>query len=224
MRTAALLAGLILFPASHLCAGPVVFLEFLNSDVTFGTLSPDQVGYDLNSLQVDGNPAEVDSVFGGYEAIDAVFDHQALITNGSGDVIGSQYFYTGGTLAMTLILKKNGTLYDGAFVATIETLVITAGQGDGDTAFVTYVLGPGLFDDAIAAALGIGRHTTGGQGFSQLFLTDNGNRVGVAGDHTTPVRQAWDGVNDIALDVPEPATLALFATAGALSIRRRPRR
>ena len=46
----------------------------------------------------------------------------------------------------------------------------------------------------------------------------------LTGDHTTPERQAWDGVNDITLNVPEPAALALFATAGALSIRRRPRR
>ena len=87
-----------------------------------------------------------------------------------------------------------------------------------------YELGPGLFDEAIAEALGIGRHTTGGKAVSQLILTSNGNRHGVAGDHTTPERQAWDGVNDITLNVPEPAALALFATAGALSIRRRPRR
>jgi hypothetical protein len=224
MRIAALLAGLILFPASHLFAGPVVFLEFLNSDVTFGTLSPDQTGYDLSALQVDGTAADVGWYFGGYEAIDAVFDHQSLLTNGSGDVTGSQYFYTGGTLAITLFLEKDGASYNGAFVAPIETLVITAGEGDGGLAFAAYVLGPGLFDEPIAAALGVGRRTTGGQGFSRLLLTDHGNRAGVAGTHTTPERQAWDGVNDITLEVPEPAMLALFTTAAALAVRRRPRR
>ena len=224
MRIAVLLAGLILVPAPHLFAGPVVFLEFLNSDVTFGPNSPDQTGYDLSTLNVDGTAADVGAFFGGYEALDAVFDHQSLITNGSGDVIGSQYFYTGGTFTIALVLEKNGTLHNGTFVAPIDTLVITAGEGDGDVAVASYVLGPGLFDESIAAALGIGRRTTGGQGFSPLFLTDNGNRRGVAGDHTTPVRQAWDGVNDITLDVPEPATLALFTTGMALAIRRRPRR
>ena len=44
MRIAALLVSLVLFPASQLFAAPVLFLEFLNSDLTFGTGNPDQSG------------------------------------------------------------------------------------------------------------------------------------------------------------------------------------
>jgi hypothetical protein len=224
MRIAALLVSLILLPASHLYAGPVVLLEFLNSDFTFGTVSPDQAGYDLDLLLLDGTPADLDLLGGGFEAVGAVFDHQTLVTNGTGDVIGSEYFYTGGTFSLSMTVDKDGTLFNGSFVAPILTLVVTAGEHDADAAWATYLLGPGLFDKSIADALGIGRRTSGGQGFSQLTLTDNGNRVGVAGDHTVPERQAWDGATHVTLNVPEPAMLALLVTAGALSIRRRPRR
>jgi hypothetical protein len=104
-------------------------------------------------------------------------------------------------------------------------LTITAGEGDGQSAFASYVLGLGLLDTNIADALGIGRHILGGEGFSQLILTDHGNRPGIAGDHSTPVRQAWDGVTDVTLEVPEPATfLLLSAGSGALWARRRSRR
>jgi len=224
MRIAALLVSLILLPASYVGAGPVLLLEFLNSDLTFGTVSPDHAGYDLHSLLLDGSPADLDLLGGGFEAMGAVFDHQALVTDGAGDVIGSEYFYTGGTFSISMTVDKDGTLVSGSFVAPIQTLVVTAGEQDGASAWAAYMLGPGLFDTSLADALGIGRHTSGGQGLSQLTLTDNGNRVGVAGDHTVPQRQAWDGVNRVTLNVPEPATLALFAAAGALSIRRRPRR
>lgn len=224
MRIAALLVSLILVPAAHLFAGPVVFLEFLNSDFTFGAVNPDQGGFDLSSFAVDGTAPDLDGWHSFYQAQAGALDHQSLDVNGSGDVIGSHYFYAGGTFEMTLFLEKDGQTLIGSFVAPIKTLVVSAGEGDGDPAQASYVLGRGLLDKAIAAALGIGRHTTGGEAVSQLILTDDGNRSGVAGDHTTPERQAWDGVTDITLNVPEPATLALFGAATALWVRRRVRR
>ena len=223
MRIAALLVSLILWPASYVGAGPVVFMEFLNSDFTFGSISPNQEGYDLGSLYVDSLGFPVGLGDGSYTASATAFDSQAL-GFGNGSVVGSQYFYTGGVFEIFLSIEKNGQQFTGSFEATIKKLTVTAGETEDDSVTALYELGPGLFDAAIAEALGIGRHTTGGEAVSQLILTSHGNRAGVAGDHTTPQRQAWDGVNDITLDVPEPATLALFATAGALSIRRRPRR
>ena len=223
MRTAALVMSLILFPASRLFAGPIVFMEFLNSDFTFGTVSPNQNGVDLSSLYVDSLEFPVGLGDGTYAASGAALDSQGLDLS-NGHIIGSHYVYTGGMFEIFLSVKRNGQPVAGSFTAPIKKLTVTAGEAADDSVTALYELGPGLFDAAIAEALGVGRHTTGGEAVSQLILTSHGNRAGVAGDHTTPQRQAWDGVNDITLDVPEPATLALFATAAALSIWRRPRR
>ena len=223
MRIAALLVSLILLPASYVCAGPVVFMAFLNSDFTFGTISPDQRGYDLFDLGVDSLGFPVALGDGSYTASGAAFDSQALdFSNGS--VVGSHYVYTGGVFELFLSIETNGQHFTGSFEAPIKKLTVTAGETEGGSVTALYELGAGLFDAAIADALGIGRYTTGGEAVSKLRLTSRGNRQGVAGDHTTPVRQAWDGVNEVTIEVPEPAMLALAATAAALSIRRRPRR
>ena len=222
MRIAALLVSVILLPASHVGAGPVVFMEFLNSDFTFGTISPNQEGDDLGSLYVDSLGFSVGLGDGSYAASGAGFDSQTLGLS-NGDVIGSDYFYTGGVFEIFLSIEKDGQQISGVLAAPIKKLTVAAGETEDDSVTVLYELGPGLFDPALAQALGIGRHVTGGTAVSKLILTSNGNRPGIAGDHTTPERQAWDGVNDVTLNVPEPATLALFATAAALSIKRRRR-
>lgn len=224
MRIAALLAALVFCSASRLLAGPVVLLEFLNSDLTFGSLGPNQSGHDLSSLTVNGGMPGLDYWNTDYEAQAAALVQQTLVTNGVGDVIGSQYEYSGGTFEMFFSLEQNGSTILGSFSAPILSLTVTAGEAAGEGATASYVLGHGLFDQAIAAALGIGRRTTGGSASSLLLLTDDGNRPGVAGDHSAPERQAWDGVNDIALDVPEPAMLALLTIGTAGLTRRRFRR
>jgi hypothetical protein len=222
MRITAFLVSLILFPSAHVCAAPVVFMEFLNSDFTFGTSSPNQEGYDLGSIYVDSLAFPVGLGDGSYTATGAGFDSQILgLSNGS--VIGSEYVYTGGGFELVLSIEQNGQQVAGSLAVPIKKLTVTAGEAAGDSVTVLYEFGAGLFDAAIAEALGIGRHTTGGTAVSQLILTSHGNRPGVAGNHATPERQAWDGVTDITLNVPEPATLALLATAGALSIGRRRR-
>jgi hypothetical protein len=216
MRIAALLVSFVLLPASNLIAGPVVYLEFLNSEFTFGTVNPGQTGYDLSSLVVGSMSHAFDDLGSGYELQSGALVQQTLDTNSSGDVIGSHYVYTGGTFELFFALEAGGIPIVGSFVAPIKTLTVDAGEAEGDLAIASYVLGPGLFDEAVARALGIGRHTIGGAASSQLLLTANG------GDHTSPQRQAWDGVNDITLTVPEPAMLLLFgAGAAVLSFRRR---
>jgi hypothetical protein len=224
MRIAALLVTIVLCGASELLAGPVLSFEFLNSDLTFGNLNPDQSGRDLSMLTVDGGAPSMDFWKSGYEAQTGALAHRALLTNGVGDVIGSQYIYAGGTFEMFFALEQNGSTIFGSFVAPILSLSVTAGEAAGEGATASYEFGAGLFDQAIASALGIGRHTSGGSASSLLVLTDHGNRPGIAGDHTTRERQAWDGVNDITLDVPEPATLALAAVGTGAWLRRRSRR
>ena len=224
MRIAALLVSLVLFPASQLFAEPVLSMLFLNSNLTFGTVNPNQVGWDASSLVVDGDLSDFDYSGTAYEAQTGALDHQTLNVNGVGDVIGSQYLYTGGTFELFFSLDKDGTHAFGSFVAPIVALTITAGEGDGELADASYVLGPGLFDQTIADLLGIGRHTKGGEALAFMLLTDNGGRPGVAGDHSTPERQAWDGGLELTI-VPEPATFMLLtAGVGALWTRRRIRR
>jgi hypothetical protein len=224
MRIAALLMTLVLIPAPKLFAGPVLSLEFLNSDFTFGTVDPDQAGHDLSSFLVNGSTPGMSFWDTGYEAQTGALVQQTLTMNGSGDVISSEYLYTGGTFELFFLLEQNGSSILGSFVAPILSLTVTAGEGAGEGAVASYVLGAGLFDQAIAAALGIGRHTSGGAASSLLILTDDGNRPGIAGDHTTPERQAWDGVNDITLDVPEPPTVALLTLGTGFWFRRKVRR
>ena len=119
MRIAALLVSLILLPASYVCAGPIVFLEFLNSDFTFGTASPNQEGYDLSSLYVDSLGFAVGLHDGSYAATGAGFDGQALaLSNGS--VIGSDYVYTGGVFEIFLSIQKNGQRVDGSLAVPIK--------------------------------------------------------------------------------------------------------
>jgi hypothetical protein len=117
-----------------------------------------------------------------------------------------------------------GAFDAGSFSAPLERLTIDAGEGADGSVSATYVLGPGLFDAALANALGIGRHSLGGTVFSGLILTDGGNRPGVAGTSDTPERQAWDGFADVSIPVPEPATTALLlagVAAAATRLRKR---
>jgi hypothetical protein len=118
MRTAVLLVSLILFPASRLFAGPVIFVEVLNSDLTFGTVSPDQEGDDLSSLYVDSLGVPVDLGDGSYAASDAALDSQALDFS-NGNVVGSHYFYMGGVFEIFLSVEKNGQQVAGLFAAPI---------------------------------------------------------------------------------------------------------
>jgi hypothetical protein len=84
-------------------------------------------------------------------------------------------------------------------------LEITAGKATAESAEAVYRFGRGVLDPGIASALGVGRHVTGGSMYSGLLLTSSGNRDGVAGDHDSPERQAWDGYADLTLSVPEPS-------------------
>jgi hypothetical protein len=233
MRLAASLAALLVLSPCYAAAAPLLSIGYLNSDLTFGLGSPDQFGYDLYTGACMG-----DATLGGFDCLDAAGTYQALggplanlalETNSSGGVTGSEYLYNGGTFRLDFTNVCDGTrCVDGAFVAPIVSLLIDVQEdlnvsSDG-SGTALYELGPGLFDASIASILGIRRESLGGSVFSQFLLTDDGNRDGVAGDYTTPARQAWDGVAsvDIAVAVPEPSVALLSALAlGAAYCRRR---
>src|ERR1044071_7365577 len=121
MRIAALLVTLVSCSASELLANPVVSLEFLNSDFTFGTVAPDQTGFDLSSFTVNGSTTDFDVWSTAYQARGGALAQQIVQVDGSGEVTGSQYVYAGGTFEIFFDLEKNGSAIQGSFVAPITT-------------------------------------------------------------------------------------------------------
>jgi MYXO-CTERM domain-containing protein len=207
MRVALVLAAWLLLLPAPAAAGLVkaIELQYLNSDLTFGHAGADQSGWDGELTSPYFVPFD-----GTYQTLSGPLVKQTLLYN-AGTVIGSEYLYQGGTFFADFAFWNDGQLITGAFTAPIVTLTIQAGDDVEGGVLAAYVLGPGEFDNAsLAHALGLKRpHTNGGSIWSELLLTDSGNRPGIGGDHTTPERQAWDGVAWVTLTVPEPSMLML---------------
>lgn len=208
------LSGILLFAVPSLAAASqITFFEFLNSDLTFGTVAPDQFGRDLSAVDVDGHTPSSPGLLGAtWRANAGALVKQTLKKDGNGDVVGSTYVYGPGTFSMDFGV--------GSFEAPIESLTIEADEGPDGSVSANYVLGPGLFDTALANELGIGRHSLGGSVFSGLELTDHGNRPGVGGTASTSERQAWDGFADVSIPVPEPAATTLLLAGVAAAVTR----
>ena len=216
MRIAPFLVVLLLAAPAYATAGEVVFMEFLNSNLTFGPTNAEQYGWDLSAFAVDGFDDSGWDVWNtGYQAVTGPLDRQTPIVDMAGHVVGDEYVYRGGSFEIFYVLENASDRFTGSFAAPIERLTVWAGEREDDPVTLLYVLGAGLFDEVIAGALGISRHTTGGEAYAQLLLTDDVPRLLVTGADPTAQRHAWDGVNDIALDVPEPAALALLGASGA---------
>lgn len=208
MRTIVALVALLFLIPSTAAARSQIELGFLNSDFTFGQVRPDQAGWDLYFFE-GFNPTGWEFSDGSYQADSGPLVKQTLTHDLNGNVIGSAYLYEGGTFTFELVLQNGNQFMTGSFVAQILKLEVFVNEiNDGVNAY--YDFGAGLFDANIAEALGIRRRTIGGNLYSDLLLTDDGNRDGIGGDHTTPVRQAWDGVAEGTLIVPEPASSVLI--------------
>ena len=228
MRIALSLAALLFLVPTHAAAARVE-LGYLNSDLTFGFINPNHAGYDLYFVCVfpatPGPDFCLDSdASSTFEALGGTFAEQALLKDGSGTVIGSEYLYEGGTFQIDLTLRNDdGELSTGSFVAPIITLEMSANEGPEANVLAQYLLGPGLFDASIANALGIRRRTVGGSVIGDLLLTDDGNRPGIGGNYASPERQAWDGATHVEIVVPEPPMpiLSVLGLTAAWFWRRR---
>lgn len=213
MRVALSLAVLLLLVPNPAAADQITSWFYLNSNLTFGVVNAVHSGYDLDGLDPWYG-------YGTFDALSGPFVEQTLVTDGSGTVIWSKYFYEGGTFQADFTLQKDGELRTGSFFASIITLEIDVHEADkGQTGvYAYYVLGPGLFDASIADALGVRRRTVGGNVFSQMLLMED-----TGGDYTSPERQAWDGGTEVGITVPEPpmAILGVLALGAAWCWRRR---
>jgi hypothetical protein len=218
MRIALSLVLLLLFVPRQTHAAPVVEMEFLNSDLTFGGANADQSGWDLSAFWARGfDDSSWDVWNTGYQALSGPLDHQNVLTDGSGNVVGTEYVYLGGTFEIFFVLDDGSDVWTGSFFAAIDRLTVRSGQNEGDNVELLYQLGAGLFDDSIADTLGISRRTAGGYAYGQLLLAPEPGGPGAQSD----VHQAYDGVNDITIEVPEPGSFALFAVGIAGLLRRR---
>jgi hypothetical protein len=224
MRLAVILAILLLAPRP-VTAEKIIFLEFLNSDLTFGQVSPNQQGWDGDIFWIGDRPDRrqwsIDD--GTYQIYGGSLVHHALHADNDGIVRASTYLYGPGTFEAFFHLHRRDRSISGAFVAPLLSLQLWAEEGDGGSASAHYVLGKGIFDQQLARALGIRQRTTGGDIWSELILTDDGNRSGIAGNHSSPTREAWDGVAWVDIQVPEPpiTILVSLALATAAILRRR---
>jgi PEP-CTERM motif-containing protein len=215
MRILSCFLALILWFPSHAAASGILELFFFNSDVTFGLSEVDQDGFDLE--------ASFDPFFELGASTFTLHTGQFVSLTGPFGVPPPlpppwwEYQYTGGTFDVD-IFDDNG--FQGSFVAPVLTLALQATNRqpgsvpcddfDGcGSALLFATLGPGAFDAALAQAFGLPLFTTGGTVFSDLLLTDVGNRGCCAGDNTSPERQAWDGATWVELQVPEPSLLVL---------------
>jgi hypothetical protein len=207
MRNVVLLVAILLGVSVRAAAAPLLFVEFLNSDLTFGDVNPQQIGHDLSSL-AGPRALDWDSYGSTWSALGGPLVEHTFSTSG-GTIVSSEYTYEGGFFSIDFLLQLGHRQKFGSFVAPITKLVISVQEDEEFDASVSvsYLLGAGMFDGAIARALGVRRRTAGGDVFSGLLLT--------GGDANTPERTAQDGFADVNLEVSEaPEPTGLMAVPG----------
>src|SRR5688572_17370755 len=161
MRIALSLLVLLFVVPRHTAACPVVEMEFLNSNLTFGE-SAGQWGWDLSSFWAPGFDDASWNVWNtGYQAVSGTLGHQTFLTDGEGHVTGTEYVYLGGTFEIFFVLENGDDVRIGSFLAPIERLTVFSGEEAGTAVELLYVLGAGVFDETISGVLGIPRRTAG---------------------------------------------------------------
>lgn len=214
MRTvlAATLAAILLTPSSS-AAAPLSF------KVSGGELG---VTFGLDTFTVSDQLREDDGVT---EIGTADLVSGPLLNIQVDDVNGSTtYSYGVGTLALTLTVEGVDGTFSGSTLPF--SFVVCEGCdslfGGGLSNDFEIMLGEGLFDAAVAKALGVNRHTSGG-------FIDFGLEA-IDGDPDSESRRGLDhrGFANLQIDAveaPEPGTLVLglIAAAGLAARRRRAR-
>jgi hypothetical protein len=199
--------------------------------ILFSSSDESSIEYGMTSLVYHGLPhflplrVERDGVlqdsdwdvnFVGYEVLGS-FLGKTSETDGSGHVLRSTYYYEGLPFEINFIAENftTGETRLGSFIAPIlGPIEVLVDESDiDDSVRISLELGPGLFDESIARALDIRRHTIGGRVFDP-FLT-----FGDGGPNTAQ-RFAWEGAPELTIEVAEPASLSLVGVAAVGVIRR----
>jgi hypothetical protein len=226
MRFAPLVLAALLFAPAPARAGAILWMEFLDSDLYYGTIDPGHYGNYGDALHLwDPDAPDDVQLWGGFfEATGAhlVEHHYDPATQ------TSTYRYEGGTFDVELPLwREDGRSVTGHYRAPILSLLVTAEDGPGGYVDPRYVLGPGVFDAPVARLLRIDPHSPGGIAYSSMGgyvcpLPDPECRPSdIAGDYTTEKRHAWDGATWFEIEtepaeMPEPplGLLGLLGAAG----------
>jgi hypothetical protein len=204
-------------------ASPVdpLFVEFLNSNLTFGGPDVFHRGHDVSSLQIHGADYFADFTESVFTADGGLLVDITPIFDGGGDLIRTDYRYEGG--AFTIDFRRPGDVPAGSFTAPSVSLLIRAfepldpseSDGFGSSVDASYALAPGAFDGAFADLLGVPRLTgASALGHASMRL--------LVGDHASPELEADDGVMTLEVTsapVSEPAInllVGLGLTAAAL--------
>lgn len=190
-------------------------LEFLNSELTFGSTNANDRGWD-GSVWHDGHWDPDFGLF--FEAAPTTLVNRVLRTDSGGDVVQTNYTYSGGTFHFDgLDVDLPITLFK-VFAPEPQKQLVEQGPLFGGDVY--FELGPGLLDPVVASALGIGRRIQGGYGSTDLAY----GQCGDLGDHDSTSRVACDGATYITLAVPEPALLLMLGVGAAPIVARRVRR
>jgi hypothetical protein len=144
-------------------------------------------------------------------------------TEDEGVITGASYEFGPGLFSFTAVWAVSDTSTEsGGFTAILQSLSVNTQEGaifgGLATGEFTAILGPGLFDHALANFLGVSQLTSGGLAVGGLDL--------IEGDPSSPTRlagapDAWVVNIYGETAVPEPSLTGLALIATALSVVRR---
>jgi hypothetical protein len=209
-------------------AGPLLTFDWYTSNIHFGLDRSFQHAWDLRVGLPNFPPPDL-----GYSLFSDVFTETGplaqliLQRDAHGAVVQTDYFYTGGTLTALIDLELwDLDIVDGSFervtgVFTAPILSTHIRVRELDEVIETYYrIGGGVFDPALARALGIGRRTKPGE----MAAVDSYTHVfyDPPGDYTSLYRRGDDGGLILTAQAPEPTVACLTLIAfGIARLRRR---
>ena len=222
------LLTLLLLVRTDAIASPLLTFDWYTSNIHFGLDRSFQHAWDLRvDLPNFPPPGLGYFLFSDVSTETGPLAQLILQRDAHGAVIQTDYFYAGGTITAFIglelfdlnILDGSFERVTGVFTAPILSTHIRVRELD-EVIETHYRIGGGVFDAALARALGIGRRTEPGE----MAAVDSYTHVfyDPPGDYTSLYRRGDDGGLILTVAAPEPTLgcLALIAF-GARQLRRR---